>query len=140
MTISELNPDVALKALLNGKVTVGTDAKIVKVYAQGEQPNTGVDADYITVISNGVITSWTNPIGQFNGNLALSINCKLNTDRTVKLRRMRKLVEQCVELVDRKTSRGFFFDFNPINVITPPTPNDTTGYASTIVNVAWHTT
>lgn len=137
MTLDKLSPDVALAALLDGKVTVDADAKIVKVYAQGEQPNVGVADDYITVLNNGVIRSLTNPIDLFRGNLALSVNCKLNTNRTIKLNRMRKLVAQCVELVDRKTSQGLFFSFDPQNVITPPTLNDTTGYATTTLNVAW---
>lgn len=139
MTVEELNPDVALKALLDGKVTVDADAKIVKVYAQGEQPNVGVDGDYITVLNNGVIRSLTNPMGLFEGKLALSIHCKLNSNRTIKLNRIRKLVAQCVRLAEGKTSQGFFFRLDPTNVITPPTPNDTTGYATTALNVAWHT-
>lgn len=139
MTLAELTPDTALAALLDGKVTVDKDAKIVKVYAQGEQPNVGVDKDYITVLNNGVITSRTKPPGLFTGNLALSVNCKLNDDRTIKLSRMRKLVAQCAELVGDKTSRGFFFEFDATNVITPPTPNDSTGYATTTLNVLWHT-
>ena len=137
MTLAELQPDVALKALLDKKVTVDADAKEVKVYAQGEQSNVGVADDYITVLYNGVITSLTNPIGHFKGNLALSVNCKLNSNRTIKLNRIRKLVEQCVKLVDRKTSQGIFFRLDPTNVITPPTPNDTTGYATTTLNVKW---
>ena len=140
MTIAELTPDTALAALLDGKVTVDKNAKVVKVYAQGEQPNVGVDKDYITVVNNGVITSRTKPLGLFTGNLALSVNSKLNNDRTIKLSRMRKLVAQCAEIVNGATSQGFFFEFDATNVITPPTPNDSTGYATTILNVAWHTT
>ena len=140
MTLAELTPDTALKALLDKNVTVDADAKEVKVYAQGEQPNVGVADDYITVLYNGVIASLTNPISHFKGNLALSVNCKLNSHRTITLTRSRKLVEQCVKLVDRKTSQGIFFQLDPTNVITPPTPNDTTGYATTTLNVAWHTT
>lgn len=138
MNLGELAPDTALKALLDGKVKAS--AKAIKVYAQGEQPNTGVDAEYITVLNNGVISSWTRPIGLFNGNLALSIHCKLNSNRTIKLPLMRRLVGRCVELVDRKASQGLFFSLDSTNVITPPTPNDTTGYATTTLNVAWHTT
>lgn len=141
MTLADLTPDVALKTLLSGKVTVDADAKEVKVYAQGEQPNVGVADDYITVLYNGVITSWTKPIGYFSGNLALSVNSKLNSNRTIKLNRLRKLVEQCCLLIiDKKTADGFFFEITHANVITPPTPNDTTGYATTTINVAWHTT
>ena len=135
MRIEDLMPDVALKALLEGRVKVG--ARALKVYAQGEQPNTGAEEVYITVLYNGVIASLTNPPGMFKGNLALSIHCRLNSDRTIKLPLMRRLVGRCVELADRRGSQGLFFRLDPTNVITPPTPNDTTGYATTTLNVAW---
>lgn len=135
MTIAELIPDVALKALLDGKVKAS--GKALAVYAQGEQPNMGIADDYITVLNNGVITSLTNPIGLLKGNLALSVHCRLNSNRTIKLNRMRKLVAQCVALIDHKTSQGCFFRLDSTNVITPPTPNDTTGYATTTLNVKW---
>lgn len=135
MTLAELNPDVALKALLDGKVKIG--GKALTVYAQGEQPNVGVADDYITILYNGVISSLTSPVGFLRGNIALSIHCKLNSNRTIKLNRMRKIVAQCVERVDGKTSQGFVFSLDPANVITPPTPNDSTGYATTTINVKW---
>lgn len=135
MTLAELNPDATLAALLDGKVKAS--GKAIKVYAQGERPNIGVDSEYIEVLNNGVISSLTNPTGFFKGNLALSIYCKLNSNSTIKLPLMRRLVARCAELVDRKTSDGYFFSLDPTNVITPPTANLTTGYAATVINVKW---
>ena len=140
MNLSELNPDIALKSLLDGKVKVGSDARVLEVYAQGMQPNSGVGTDFITILYNGTVSSWTKPIGQFDGNLALMITCKMNSNGTIKQPYMSKIVAQCVELVNRKRSQGFFFSLDKDNVITPPTPNYTTGYATTALNVAWHTT
>ena len=142
MTLADLTPDVALAALLNEKVEVQTSAtsKSIKAYEQAKMPNKGLADEFLTVQSNGVISSWTNPIGQFNGNLALTLYCKSNADGTAKTARLRQMVSQCVELVDCKTSQGFFFELDPTNVITPPTVNLTTGYATTVINVAWHTT
>ncbi len=139
MNLSELNPDIALKSLLDGKVKVGPDARILEVYAQGMQPNSGVGTDFITILYNGAVSSWTNPIGEFEGNLALMITCRMNSNGTIKQPHMSRIVAQCVELVDRKSSQGFFFKLDPTNVITPPTPDYTTGYATTALNVAWHT-
>lgn len=141
MTLAELTPDMALKALLKGKVTVDEDAKAVVIYAQGEMPNKGVGEDYISLYNNGVIRSLTEPLGYCEGNIALSVNCKLYSDRTFNLVRLRKIVAQCEAVInERKPSQGFFFRFDPANVITPPTANDTTGYAAMTLNVAWHTT
>lgn len=143
MTLAELTPDVALAALLNEKVEVQTSATskyAIKVYEQAKMPNKGLSDEFLTVQSNGVINSWTNPIGQFNGNLALTLYCKSNADGTAKTARIKQMIGQCAELVDRKSSQGFFFSLDPTNVITPPTVNLTTGYATTVINVAWHTT
>ena len=143
MTLAELTPDVALAALLKEKVEVQTSATskyTIKAYEQAKMPNKGLADEFLTVQSNGVISSWTNPIGQFNGNLALTLYCKANADGTAKTARLKQMVSQCVELVDRKSSQGFFFKLDPTNVITPPAVNLTTGYATTVINVAWHTT
>ena len=143
MTLAELTPDVALAALLNEKVEVQTSATskyAIKAYEQAKMPNKGLADEFLTVQSNGVISSWTNPIGQFNGNLALTLYCKANADGTAKTARLKQMIGQCVELVDRKSSHGFFFKLDPTNVITPPTVNLTTGYATTVINVTWHTT
>lgn len=143
MTLADLTPDVALAALLNEKVEVQTSATskyAIKAYEQAKMPNKGLADEFLTVQSNGVINSWTNPIGQFKGNLALTLYCKANADGTAKTARLKQMVAQCGELVDRKTSQGFFFEFDPANVITPTTVNLTTGYATKTLNVAWHTT
>ena len=143
MTLAELQPDVALAALLNEKVEVQTSATskyAIKAYEQAKMPNKGLADEFLTVQTNGVISSWTNPIGQFKGNLALTLYCKSNADGTAKTARLKQMIGQCVELVDRKSSQDFFFKLDPTNVITPPTVNLTTGYATTVINVAWHTT
>lgn len=143
MTLADLTPDVALAALLDGKVEVQTSATskyAIKAYEQAKMPNKGLADEFLTVQNNGVITSWTNPIGQFDGNLALTLYCKANADGTAKTARLKQMISQCVELVDRKRSQDFFFRLDPTNVIMPPTVNLTTGYATTVINVAWHTT
>lgn len=141
MKIAELTPDMALKALLKGNVTVDADAKAVEVYAQGEMPNVGIGEDYISLYNNGIIRSITEPFGMYKGNIALSVNCKLYANRAINLVRIRRIVAQCESVInERKPSQGFFFRFDPTNVITPPTQNDTTGYAAMVLNVAWHTT
>lgn len=143
MTLADLTPDVALAALLNEKVEVQTSATskyAIKAYEQAKMPNKGLDDEFLTVQINGVINSWTNPIGQFDGNLALTLYCKANADNTAKTARLKQMISQCVELFNHKRSQGFFFELPKYNVITPPTVNPTNGYATTTINVAWHTT
>lgn len=142
MTIAELTPDTALAALLDGKVEVQTSATekhTIRAYEQTKMPNKGLADEFITIQNNGVITSRTKPFGLYVGNLALTIYCKSNTDGTAKTNRLRQMVAQCELIVNGKVSDGFFFEFDATNVITPPTSNDSTGYATTTLNVAWHT-
>lgn len=143
MTLSELTPDMALAALLNGKVEVSTsetEKRTVKAYAQAEQPQIGLADEFISIFYNGTVSSITKPLGIFRGNLALTLYCKSNTDGTAKRKRIASMIEQAVALVNGKTSQGFFFELNPANVITPTTVNLTNGYATTVINVEWHTT
>ncbi len=142
MTLADLTPDVALAALLDGKVEVQTSATekyAIRCYEQAKQPNKGLADEFLTVQSNGAIRSRTKPVGLYRGNIALWINCKANPDNTAKTSRMRHLAAQCQGLVDGKISQGFFFELDTTNVITPPTVNPTTSYATTILNVTWRT-
>lgn len=143
MTLADLTPDVALAALLNEKVYVQkseTEKYVIKAYEQAKMPNKWLADEFLTIQNNGVITSRTIPIGLFKGNIALTVYCKANTDGTAKTGRIHRIVAQCERLVARKVSQGFFFDFDATNVITPTTVNLTTGYATTTINVSWHTT
>lgn len=143
MTLSELTPDMVLATLLDGKVEVQTSAtkkSAIKVYAQAEQPQNGLGNEFISVFYNGTVRSITRPLGVFRGNLALTLYCKSNSDGTAKRKRIASMIEQAVEFVNGKTSHGFFFELNPASVITPTTVNLTNGYATTVLNVEWHTT
>ena len=142
MTLSELTPDTALAALLNGKVEVqvsATDSQMLNTYAQAEQPQTGLADEFISIMSNGAVRSLTRPLGVFRGNLALTLYCKANSNGTAKRKRIASMIAQTVELVNSKVADGFFFELDPANVITPTTVNLTNGYATTVLNVEWST-
>nr|WP_304651413.1 hypothetical protein [Bacteroides acidifaciens] len=142
MTLSDLTPDTALAALLDGKVEVqisATNSRKLRAYAQAEQPQTGLADEFISVLYNGTVRSLTRPLGLFRGNLALTIYCKSNSDGTAKKKRIASMVTQCVELVNEQTADGYYFELDPANVITPITVNLTNGYATTVLNVEWRT-
>jgi len=143
MTLAELTPDTALAALLDGKVEVQTsktEKHIIYAYEQARMPNKGLGDEFITVQTNGVITSLTKPFGLYEGNLALTIYSRSYEDGTANINHLRQMTAQCERIVNGASSRGFFFELDATNVITPPTVNLTTGYATTVLNVAWHTT
>lgn len=142
MNLSDLTPDTALAALLDGKVAVQTSAtasRTVKVYAENAMPGTGLGDEFISIMANGAVRSLTRPLGIFRGSLALTLYCKSNSDGTAKRKRIASMIAQTVELVNSKVADGFFFELDPSNVITPTTVNLTNGYATTVLNVEWST-
>lgn len=142
MSKSEFTPDMALAALLDGKVEVSiseTESRKIKAYGQAKQPQTGLNDEFISVFYNGSVRSITQPIGVFRGNLALTLYCKSNSDGTAKHKRIASMIAQTVELVNSKVADGFFFELDPSNVITPTTVNLTNGYATTVLNLKWRT-
>lgn len=142
-SIADLNPDVALSALLDGKVSVqtsATESHTIRAYADEERPNKNLADEFIDVEWNGGAQSLTEDPALFKGNLMLTIWCKAQTDGRAKKKLVKQIVSQVAPLVHRKVSQGFFFKFKPDNVITPTTTNLTTGYSTTILNVEWHIT
>lgn len=142
-SIADLNPDVALAALLDGKVSVqtsATDSHTIRAYADEERPNKNLADEFIDVEWNGGAQSLTEAPALFKGNLMLTIWCKAQTDGRAKKKLVKQIVSQVAPLVHRKVSQGFVFTFDPTNVITPTTTNLTTGYSTTILNVEWHVT
>lgn len=139
-TIAELNPDVALAALLDGKVSVQTsktDSHTIRAYADEERPNKNLGDEFIGVEWNGGAQSLTEEPALFRGNLLLTIWCKAQTDGRAKKKLVKQIISQITPLVHRKFSQGFVFTFDPTSVITPTTTNLTTGYSTTILNVKW---
>lgn len=143
MTLDALTPDVALSRLLDSKVEVQTSATkkhAIRCYADGKQPNKGLGDEFLSVLWNGAAVALAQPTGLFRGNIALTVYCKTQSDGTVKTQRVRQILGQCHTLTDGKTADGFYFRLDPMQVITPTTPNLTTGYSTTVINVEWRET
>jgi hypothetical protein len=142
-TLKDLQPDQALKDLLDGKITIElseSESRIAKVYGQGERPNINLGDEFIDILYNGTIRSMTKPLGVYRGNLAISLYCKAQTDGVAKLNRINSMLSQVEALSNGKVSNGFFFEVNEDNIITPISVNPTNGYANTVLNINWHTT
>ena len=141
--LSQLQPDKALKDLLDGKVSIAmsaSESRIAKVYRQGERPNTDLGDEFIDVLYNGTIRAMTKPMGVYRGNLAVTLYCKAQSDGTAKFNRINSMVSQVESLVKDKSSGKYFFAITPNNVITPMSYNSATGYMTMVVNIEWHTT
>ena len=142
MRPSEIRPDLALKNLLDGNIILQkseTEFADVKVYAQGERPNDGLDSEFVEILLNGSIRSVTKPMGLLRGSLVLAVYVKTYDDSSVFQYRVDALLKLIEEKVSPSTSENYFFEINPNNIITPTTVNVTTGYSTTILNIEWHT-
>ena len=142
MRPSEIRPDLALKRLLEGNIILQkseTEFADVKVYAQGERPNDGLDSEFVEILLNGSVRSVTKPMGLLRGNIALAVYVKTYDDSSVFQYRVDALLKLIEEKVSPSTSENYFFEINPDNIITPTTVNVTTGYSTTILNIEWHT-
>lgn len=142
MRPSEIRPDIALKKLLEGNLILQrseTDFVDVKVYAQGERPNDGLDSEFVEILLNGSIRSVTKPIGLLRSSIALVVYVKTYDDGSVFQYRVDSLLKLLEEKVSNIVSGDYFFEINPDNIITPTTVNVTTGYSTTILNIEWHT-
>ena len=144
MNLSDLTPDMALAALLDGKVAVQTSATVsraVKVYAENAMPGTGLDKEFIRLRSNGnprPRTRGSNGFGVWDGNIAIEILCKSYSDNTINRNRNNSMIAQVEEVLQRGVaSERFFFMLHANNPITPPTPNLNNGYYTTVLNVWW---
>lgn len=141
--ISQLQPDKALKDLLDGKVEIAissSESRIAKVYGQGERPNTGLGDEFIDVLYNGTIRAMTKPMGVYRGNLAITLYCKAQSNGTTKKNRINSMLSQVELLVNNKASGKYFFSIPLNNVITPISYNAATGYTTMVVNIEYHTT
>lgn len=142
-TLADLTPDIVIASLLDKVVTVqtsATESHVIRAYADEDKPNVGLGDEFIEVDWNGSARSLTRPLGVFRGNLALSIYVKTQTDGRAKKKLVRQIIAQCEELVNGNVSDGFYFEFDPMNVITPTTVNLTSGYSTTVLNVSWRVT
>lgn len=142
MTLADLTPDVALAALLDGRVEVQTSAttkEVLTVYRHMKTPNVKLPDSFISLTRNGSPEPRTNNGGLPIGYVSVTLTCKANSNNTIP-DRMDKLTAIIENLVYDKSSNGLWFYRPRYNVITPPTVSLTTGYATTTINVAWHTT
>lgn len=141
--LQNLTPDVVLRKHLEGKVRVRTDEeewRDVKVYADGERPNSKLGKELIELTWNGAAESLTQPIGLYRGNLALVVWVKSQPDGRVKTQLVRQIIGQIEDLVNGIHKEGFHFNFDSTSVIMPTNSNIESGYSTTVLNVAWHVT
>lgn len=142
MKPSSIHPDVELRAFLQGKISVGLPGggtQEVTVYGNWERPTNDLPDDFIVIMMNGNVSGLGMDIDFASGNVIVSLYSKLNNDGSVKKSRVEKILEQFDELIENRNTENYFFKYESQQFITPTTPNITSGYSITALNLRWNT-
>lgn len=148
---SAIAPDEELRDRLQQEdVSVGTGSgmtELVTIYGDWEKPTNDVPNDFIIVMNNGDFESYGNTVDYAEGYIMVSLYCKLNDDGSVKKNRVKKILQQLDGLfIDPVTNSyknlvtdNYTYKYALERFITPTTPNITSGYSITNLNLRWHT-
>lgn len=139
---STIEPDVELKNYLTGQIYAGSgsSATEVTVYSDWERPTNQLPEDFIVIYINGDIEGVGMDTPFARGYLMVSLYCKLNDDGSVKKNRVKRLLSQFDDLIEKAITAHYHFEYDASRFITPTTPNQTSGYSVTSLNLRWTTT
>lgn len=140
--VSKLNPHGVFAGVLDGKVEVHTSATAshtIRAYKNAKQPNKGLGDEFIVVQKGSVTRAMVQPLGLFSGTLAVIVFCKLQTDNTAKESRIEEILGQIEDVANSKVHGDYFYSIDADNVLQDTTPDTTSGYSTTAINVEWRT-
>lgn len=143
MSIHDIEPDVELRDYLKNKITVGLaggGTQKVAVYSDWERPTNELPTDFIVVFMNGNIEGVAMDVNYAKGNIMVGLYCKLNDDGSVKKNRVKKILRQFDELIEKRLTDNYYYEYDAKRFITPTTPNQSSGYSITYLNLRWTTT
>lgn len=139
---ADINPDVELREFLQGRIVVGVSGggtTPVQVYGDWERPTNKLPDDFIVLYINGNVDGLGTGIDYAEGYLMVSLYCKLNNDGSAKKNRIKNILKQFDTLVNKTKTQNFFYKFDMNPFLSPTTPNQTSGYSTTTLNLFWHT-
>ncbi len=140
---SSIQPSSELREFLSGKVVVGNPdgtTSAVEVYDDWERPTNALPADFLVIYINGEPEGVGMRADFARGNLIVSLYSKMNDDGSIKANRIKRILEQFDTLVEKKQTAHYYFEYEASRFITPTTPNQSSGYSVTSLNLRWHTT
>lgn len=140
---SSIHPDVELRDYLKDRIDVvvpGGRTEKVMVYGDWEKPTNDIPDDFVIIMNNGDIGGVGMDTLFAHGYVMVSLYCKLNEDGTVKKNRVERILAQFDEEINELCTENYFFKYPAQQFITPTTPNVTSGYSVTTLNLRWTTT
>ncbi len=140
---SLIQPDAELRDLLQGNIVVGKPGggtEPVTVYRDWERPTNTLPNDFIVVYINGDISGGGLDTPYATGYIMVSLFCKMNDDGSIKINRIQNIMQQFDTLVEKALTTNYHFEYDADRYITPTSPNQTSGYSVTTLNLRWTTT
>lgn len=137
---SSISPDTALRDFLRTALDADSSALPVTVYGDWERPTNGLPTDFIVVYMNGDVEGVGMDTPFAKGYIMVGLYCKMNDDGSVKKNRIKSILERIDTLIEKCATGGYHFEYDPQRFITPTTPNQTSGYSVTNLNLRWTTT
>lgn len=139
---SSILPDQELRDFLRNRIVVGdgSSAPTLPVYGDWERPTNETPSDFLVLMYNGDVGGVGMDTPYAEGYLMASLYCRLHDDGSVKRNRVQKILAQFDELVENLNTGNYFFRYVTPQFITPTTPNVSSGYSITTLNLKWNTT
>lgn len=140
---SSIQPDIELRdALRSLDIRVGSaggGSSEVTIYGDWERPTNEAPDDFVVIYMNGDIGGVGMKADYADGYILVSLYSKLNDDGSVKKNRVQKLLAQFDTSVEGLVTEHYYYKYASPRFITPTTPNATSGYSVTTLNLMWHT-
>lgn len=142
ISLSSIHPDAELRDYLQNRISVVSEAGEtvpVAVYGDWEKPTNAVPDDFIIVMTNGDVGGVGMDTPFAKGSIMVSLFCKLNDDGTLKKNRVDKILSQFDGIIEKLITDHYYYEYDAKRFITPTTPNASSGYSETYLNLRWTT-
>lgn len=128
MKISDITPKEGLKQLLiNAGVTT-------TIYANNDMPTTGLPNEFIYIVHNGLITSYTKELSYSLSTLSVSLSVKLLSTGATNIVKEKILLGKIESSIHRKSLDDNYFEFDLTNLMSD-SRNIVAGYSTKIINI-----
>lgn len=128
MKLSDITPKEGLKQLLiNAGVTT-------TIYANNDMPTTGLPNEFIYIVQNGLITSYTKELSYSLSTLSVSLSVKLLSTGATNIVKEKILLGKIESSIHRKSLDDNYFELDLTNLMSD-SRNIIAGYSTKIINI-----
>lgn len=145
MNPSLIQPDAELRDYLAESIGISVQTpdgvkQPITIYRDWERPTNTLPTDFIVIYINGEVEGVGVDTEFAKGYLMVSLYSKMNDDGSVKINRIQNILSQFDDIFDHLVTEHYHYEYDVDRFITPTSPNQTSGYSVTTLNLKWHTT